>query len=67
MSFDVKFVEVIDAMGYLKDNLHSAYHNESPDSFAIGYEQLQFILNTLYTSIDTGGTIQSFKKELKLN
>ena len=67
MSFDVKFVEAIAVMGYLKDNLHNAYHNESPDSFAISYEHLQFILDSLHTSIDNGETIVSFKKQLKLN
>lgn len=67
MSFDVKFIEAIDVMRYLKENLRTSYYNEHQDSFIMSFEQLLFIVDSLLTNIDTAGSQQSFKKLIKAN
>jgi SPP1 gp7 family putative phage head morphogenesis protein len=52
---------------FLSENLYSEYHKELQDSFAVSYEQLQFILDSLLVSIDTGQTQKVWEKIILTN
>lgn len=67
MGFDVKFLEAIDAMRYLNNNLYSEYHKELLESFAVSYKQLQCILDSLLGAIDTGQSLKAWEKVILAN